>query len=389
MCYAFKELTSPASQNFPAWSCQFKDPEVCEVNVAVQLAANGQVDPPLSASFDWNARQAELLRQGVVGEIVSLPGVFIPIVGPTLTRLVGLAVSYSQTDTTPGLCTHPEESTGECLFRHIADYLSIYVEEVLVTDKYIRLQSAIRAAGLQFTTLRSIIEPLGENLQELTRADVPESTRDQIDEHLANNQHSMVNLLNYEFMSQGTFFAPRQATYTTLYATSTFQIWSSQILFDPSYNTSAQVRLLVTEIDRVTKWVLLQMEAAKQHRMDSVATEGQLGSESNAGPQGHGTAWLDLKDDFDKCPWTERVVLSKYQCGRGCAVTADQEAHDEARLCLKLHKHWVGWSQDVFWREAIQVHLTAWEELKNAVLRWPTNKARLLYSEFTEATTLV
>jgi hypothetical protein len=182
----------------------------------------------------------------------------------------------------------------------------------------------------------------------------------------------MVQRLNFEFMNTETVYAPQQATYTAMFATITFQMWASQIVFDPTYHSKGWVQTLIDEIDAVTEWVLDHMNMAKQFRLDDIGEgSGRYRTESRSGPQARQRRWHELKDEFPECPWTGPEV-NRFQlaCGRGCVTWVDNLAQESARMCLQQRRDWVSWTQDVYWREALQVHLNAWQDLRNRALEW-------------------
>jgi len=80
----------------------------------------------------------------------------------------------------------------------------------------------------------------------------------------------MQDRLSNEFMNTLTTYVPEQATYTAMYATVVFQMWASQIVFIPTYQTDGWVQIMIDEIDTVTEFVVNQMNMAKKYRLDSV-----------------------------------------------------------------------------------------------------------------------
>lgn len=182
----------------------------------------------------------------------------------------------------------------------------------------------------------------------------------------------MLSRLNSEFMNTETVYAPFQATYTAMFATATFQMWASQIVFNPAYQTDGWVQTLINEIDIVTEWVLQQMKMAKQYRLDNVGEgSGTYKTESRSGPHARQRQWHELKDEFQECPWTgPEVTRFELACGRGCDFRRHTLAQENARMCLQQRRNWVSWSQDAYWREALQVHLNAWQDLRNRALEW-------------------
>jgi len=366
-CYAFKP---------PISGCEFRDPDTCELDVSIQLASTGNVDPLAQEAFDWNAQTGEILRDFAVDSLIDAAS-GIPLIGGFLGAAGSIAGAFAGTDTSSGLCeaTH-DETTGACLFRHIAEYLDRYVTTRLEQEKISELQHAVNEATNQFVRLQTIIDSAlgeGRDLDDVRRDDFDADTdRKIIDNLLTDTQHDMLQRLNFEFMNTETVYAPQQATYTAMFATATFQMWASQIVFVPTYQSVGWVQTLIDEIDAVTEWVLEQMNMAKQYRLDSVGEgSGNFRSSSKHGPLRQ-RRWYELKDEFPECPWTgPEVNRFQLQCGgRGCGHVGNEMAEEQARMCLQQRRDWVSWSQDTFWREALQVHLNAWQDLRNRALEW-------------------
>lgn len=374
LCFAFNEFTTLIPHTQELWKCEYKDPAVCEPNVAVQLAGGSQVDPRANVAFEWNFKRADLVRNLLIDPLESLP--FPPIVGGLLGGLINLGFLWKNSGDEQQLCAGLSSlERSECLFRYIAEYLKTYVEEVLRRIRYEELQRAIDTAGIQLERLTRIIEPLGP-LENLTRDDIccedqygqPNNSRLQLDNWFLTHAEIMEETLIRDFMFSGGVFAPMQATYTAIYASATFQVMASQILFDPSYNTSGQVNNLVAQIDDVTEFVVRQMEAAKWHRLRDIAVDPEFDIRSN-------TYWLDMKDNYNQCPWESNVMVLQNHRRRGYSYGPNSRIHHQAweaaRKCLKLRKRWVAWKEDVLWREALRPHLEMWQYLKRAAMGWP------------------
>jgi len=370
MCYAFKP---------PIAGCGFRDPSTCEVDVAIQLASTGNVDPVAQEAFDWNAETGGILRDFAVDALIdTVSG--IPVIGGFLGAAGSIASAFAGTDTSSGLCEATSaETTGACLFRHIAEYLERYVTERLEQEKINDLRDAVNEATRVWVRLQTIIDTAlgeGRNLDEVTREDFDaETDRGIIDGILTDTQHDMLQRLNFDFMNTATVYAPQQAVYAAMFATATFQMWASQIVFIPTYQSAGYVQTLIDEIDHVTEWVLEQMNMAKQYRLDNVGEgSGTFRTESRTGPTRQ-RRYHELKDEFPECPWTgPEVTRFELACGtRGCDYRSNNDAQEQARMCMQQRRDWVSWTQDTYWREALEVHLNAWQELRNRALEWQTN----------------
>jgi len=368
MCYAFKR---------PFQGCDFQDPSVCQPNVAIQLASTGDVDPVAQEVFDWNGRTAEVLSGFATDSILDLVS-GIPLIGGFLGAAGSIAGELAGTDTSSSLCPNTEDmSTGACLFRYVAEYVHPYVTIRLQNEKIGELQHFVTEARDEFVILQTLIETeLGEgrNLDDVTREDFTSETLEQIDDTLRQSQFAMRRSLNNDFMNTLTVYEPNQAIYTAQYATLLFQMWASQIVFDPSRQTDGWVQVMIDEIDSVTEFVVNQMNMAKKYRLDSVGEGvGTYGSRSVYVPQTE-EQWYEGADEFPECPWTgPKVTRYELECDRrgiSCDWDASFKAEEDARMCLQQRRNWVTWSQDVYWRQALQVHLIAWQDLRKQALEW-------------------
>jgi len=126
-------------------------------------------------------------------------------------------------------------------------------------------------------------------------------------------------------------------------------------------------------MDRVSAWVLQQQKTAKKFRLNDVADTYERRDHSPR--RRTNRVDLNLKDDFNKCQWSTSVGAFEWTGSgahsSGLAGALSSHWSEQARKCLMLRRRWVAWSEDVLWREALQVHMVAWEDLRKAALSWP------------------